>query len=87
MPPMPACIAAVIGLFSGAIAVVPGFSKVPYVSLNTELRRALTDRGIAEPLLAQGAEASPSTLQAVTRVMRDEHARWMNVTQSQNLKF
>jgi tripartite-type tricarboxylate transporter receptor subunit TctC len=55
--------------------------------INAELHRALADRGIAEPLLAQGAEASPSTPEALTRLMRDEHARWMKVIRSQKLKF
>jgi tripartite-type tricarboxylate transporter receptor subunit TctC len=55
--------------------------------VNAELRRALSDRAIAEGLLLQGAEASPSPPEAVTRIMRDEHARWSKVIQTQNLKF
>jgi tripartite-type tricarboxylate transporter receptor subunit TctC len=55
--------------------------------VNAELHRALSDRSIAEPLLLQGAEASPTTPDAVTRLMREEHARWSKVIQSQNLKF
>ena len=55
--------------------------------INAELRRALSDRTITEPLLVQGAEASPSSPEAVTRIMREESARWMKVIKSQNLKF
>jgi len=55
--------------------------------INAELHRALADRSIAEPLLVQGAEASPSSPEALTRLMRDESARWMKVIKSQNLKF
>ena len=39
------------------------------------------------PLLLQGAEASPTAPEAVTKMMRDEHARWSKVIQAQNLKF
>lgn len=55
--------------------------------INAELHRALKDRNIAEPLLVQGAEATPSTPEELTRRMRDEQARWMKVIKSQNLKF
>jgi len=55
--------------------------------VNAELHRTLEDRSIAEPLLVQGAEASPSSPEALTRMMRDERARWMKVIKSQNLKF
>jgi tripartite-type tricarboxylate transporter receptor subunit TctC len=55
--------------------------------INAELHRALTDRSIAEPLLVQGAEASPSSPEGVTRIMREEYVRWMKVIKSQNLKF
>lgn len=55
--------------------------------INAELQRALTDRAIAEPLLVQGAEATPSTPEALTQRMREEQVRWMKVIQSQNLKF
>jgi len=55
--------------------------------VNAELRRTLNDRAIAEGLLLQGAEASPSSPEAVTRIMREEHARWSKVIQAQNLKF
>ena len=55
--------------------------------INAELHRVLHDRSIAEPLLAQGAEATPSTPEELTRRMRDEQARWMKVIKSQNLKF
>ncbi len=55
--------------------------------INAEIHKALSDRTIAEPLLAQGAEAFPSAPEAVTRIMREEHARWMKVIKSQNLKF
>ena len=55
--------------------------------VNAELHRALGDRSIAESLLLQGAEASPTAPEAVTKMMRDEHARWSKVIQAQNLKF
>jgi tripartite-type tricarboxylate transporter receptor subunit TctC len=55
--------------------------------INAELHRALKDRNIAEPLLAQGAEPLPSTPEALTQRMREEHVRWMKVIKSQNLKF
>jgi tripartite-type tricarboxylate transporter receptor subunit TctC len=55
--------------------------------VNAELRRALADRSIAEPLLLQGAEAAPSSPEELTRVMRDESARWTKVIKTQNLKF
>jgi tripartite-type tricarboxylate transporter receptor subunit TctC len=55
--------------------------------VNAELRRTLSERTIAEGLLLQGAEASPSTPEALTRIMREEHARWSKVIQSRNLKF
>ena len=55
--------------------------------VNAELRRALSDRAITEGLLLQGAEASPSSPEALTRIMREEYARWSKVIQSQNLKF
>lgn len=55
--------------------------------INAELRRALTDRNITEPLLLQGAEAAPSTPEALDRIMRDEQARWVKVIMTQNLKF
>lgn len=55
--------------------------------VNAELRRTLTDRSIAEPLLAQGAEATPSSPEELGRIMREENVRWMNVIKTQNLKF
>jgi tripartite-type tricarboxylate transporter receptor subunit TctC len=55
--------------------------------IHAELQRALTDRAIAEPLLVQGAEATPSTPDALTQRMREEQVRWMKVIKSQNLKF
>lgn len=55
--------------------------------VGAELRRTLGDRAIAEALLLQGAEASPSSPEAVTRIMREESARWSKVIQTQNLKF
>jgi tripartite-type tricarboxylate transporter receptor subunit TctC len=55
--------------------------------VNAELRRALSERAIVEGLLLQGAEASPSAPEAVTRMMREEHARWSKVIRSRNLKF
>ena len=55
--------------------------------VNAELRRALADRSITEPLLVQGAEASASSPEALTRIMREENVRWTKVIKSQNLKF
>lgn len=55
--------------------------------VNAELGRALADRGIAEPLLAQGAEATPSSPEELGRLMREEHVRWSKVIKAQNLKF
>ena len=55
--------------------------------VNAELHRALADRSIAEPLLAQGAEASPSSPEELSRIMREENARWTKVIKTQNLKF
>ena len=57
------------------------------VFINSELRRSLADRGIAEPLLLQGAEASPSSPEELNRMMREESARWTKVITTQNLKF
>ncbi len=53
----------------------------------TEVHRALTDRAVAEPLLLQGAEASPTSPEALSLLMREEHARWSKVIQTQQLKF
>jgi tripartite-type tricarboxylate transporter receptor subunit TctC len=55
--------------------------------VNAEVRRALSDRAIAEGLLLQGAEAAPSTPEAVTHMMREESARWSKVIQTQKLTF
>jgi tripartite-type tricarboxylate transporter receptor subunit TctC len=55
--------------------------------VNAELRRTLADRSIAEPLLAQGAEASASSPEELSRLMREENARWTKVIKTQNLKF
>ena len=55
--------------------------------INAELRRTLADRSIAEPLMAQGAEATHSSPEALTQVMREEHARWAKVIKTANLKF
>lgn len=55
--------------------------------LNTALHRTLSDRSVSEPLLTQGAEATPSTPEELARIMRDEHARWTKVIKTQNLKF
>jgi tripartite-type tricarboxylate transporter receptor subunit TctC len=55
--------------------------------VNAELHRALADRTIAESLLLQGAEVAPSTSEELSRIMREESARWMKVIKSQNLKF
>jgi tripartite-type tricarboxylate transporter receptor subunit TctC len=55
--------------------------------INAELHRALADRSIAEPLLAQGAEATPSSPQELSRTMRDENTRWTKVIKTQNLRF
>ena len=41
----------------------------------------------AEPLLLQGAEATPSSPEELNRIMREESARWMKVIKTQNLKF
>ncbi len=55
--------------------------------INAELRRALADRAIAEPLMLQGAEATPSSPEELTRVMREEQVRWTKVIKTQKLKF
>jgi tripartite-type tricarboxylate transporter receptor subunit TctC len=55
--------------------------------INAELHRALADRSISEPLLAQGAEATPSSPEELSRIMREENARWTKVIKTQNLKF
>ena len=55
--------------------------------VNAELHRALADRSIAEPLLLQGAEAAPSSPEALSRLMREEDARWKQVIRKQNLTF
>ena len=67
---------------------VPGRTPRAIVDfVNAELRRTLSDRSIADPLLLQGAEAAPSSPEELTRIMRDEQARWTKVIKSQNLKF
>ena len=55
--------------------------------VNAELHHALADRSIAESLLFQGAEASPSSPEELDRLMRAENARWTKVIKTQNLKF
>ena len=55
--------------------------------VNAQLHRALADRSIAEPLLLQGAEAAPSSPEALSRLMREEDARWKQVIRKQNLTF
>ena len=65
-------------------------AKVPDAitdKMGAELRRALADKGVAEGLLLQGAETSPTPPEALTRIMREEHARWSRVIKAQNLKF
>ena len=67
---------------------VPG--KTPRALLqfvNVELRKTLADRAISEPLLVQGAEAAPSTPEELTRIMREEHGRWLKVIKAQQLKL
>jgi tripartite-type tricarboxylate transporter receptor subunit TctC len=55
--------------------------------VNAELRRTLADRSITESLLLQGAEATPTSPEGLTRMMRDEHARWAKLVKTQHLKF
>ena len=55
--------------------------------MNAEMRRALADKAISEPLLIQGAEASPSTPEELSRIMREEYGRWAKLIKSQNLKL
>ena len=55
--------------------------------INAEMRRALADKTISEPLLIQGAEASPSTPEELSRIMREEYGRWAKLIKAQNLKF
>ena len=55
--------------------------------VNVELRKTLADRAISEPLLVQGAEAAPSTPEELTRIMREEHGRWLKVIKAQQLKL
>ena len=55
--------------------------------INAELRRALADRSITEPLMLQGAEATPSSPEELSRVMREEQVRWTKAIKTQKLKF
>ena len=55
--------------------------------MNAEMRRALADKSISEPLLTQGAEASPSSPEELSRIMREEYGRWAKLIKAQNLKF
>lgn len=55
--------------------------------INAELRKTLADRSIADPLMAQGAEAFHSSPEVLSRTMREEHARWSKVIKTANLKF
>jgi tripartite-type tricarboxylate transporter receptor subunit TctC len=67
---------------------VPAHTPRPTIDfINAELRRALSDRTISEPLLAQGAEAAPSTPEELSRTMRDEYARWSKLIQTQHLQL
>ena len=55
--------------------------------VNGALRRALAEQSMIDSLLLQGAEATPTTPDGLTRVMRDEQARWGRLIKALDLKL
>ena len=63
-----------------------GLAKPVVAQLNAAVVKALAAPDLAQRLMSQGAEPSPSSPEELTRYMREESARWAKVIKAAGIK-
>lgn len=68
-------------------AVPAATPKNVVARLNTELNRALQSRDVQDRMAAQGAEAAPGRPEDMTKLVREDTAKWGKVIRDAGVKF